>query len=284
MNQKFSLPFLYPHTFFKLTKLYRKEQKAQKLLDEFQRGLLKKRRAALMNRELCNNNEEEINERNILIDHIILNEEKFTSDEIHDHLLTFVSGYETWAIALSHAMLLLAMNPKVQEKLVIEIQKKIKSDDDLKSSEIINGIEYLDLVQKEISRCLPVIPMVLRETLEDFEMEPGLTIPRNTHLVINFYALHRQPSIWGNDADEFRPERFSPENSVNRNPFSFLPFSSGPRICIAFKFSNISLKIAMIKLLLRFRFKTSMKKEDIRLKSYISLKLCTEHLMTIEKR
>lgn len=285
MNKKFSLPFLYPQTIFKFTKLHREERKAQKLLDEFQRGLVRKRRSAMKKRELCNNNnEEEINERNILIDHIILNEEKFTADEIRDHILTFVSGYETWGNSLAHAMLLLAMHPEVQEKLHDEIQHKVKSDEDLKSSEIINSIEYLELVQKEISRLLPVVPMILRETLEDFEIEPGLVIPKNTNLVINFYSLHRRPEIWGSDADEFKPERFLPENSEHRNPFAFLPFSSGQRICIAFKFSNISLKVAIVKMLQRFRFKTSMKLEDIRLKSYISLKLCTEHSMEIERR
>lgn len=230
-----------------------------------------------------NNNElESPPERNILIDHIILHEEKFTDSEIRDHILTFVSGYETWANALAHAMLLLAMHPAVQEKLFQEV--KDATADDFRNSSAINGFKYLDLVLKEIHRCMPAVPMILRETLDDFELEPGLVIPKGISLILNFYALHRRTDIWGETAHEFIPERFSPENAEPRHPFAFLPFSSGSRICIAYKYSNISLKIIIIKLLQQFRFQTSMKMKDIRLKAYISLKLCTQHLIKIEKR
>jgi cytochrome P450 len=265
----------------------REEKKAQTILDDFQRDILMERRKIIKEKELCNNNDEEkgeTTERNILIDQIILNEEKFTEDETRDHILTFVSGYETWGNALAHAMLMLAIHPEAQERLFEEIQSTITSDDDLKSSATINSMEYLELVQKEIFRLLPTVPMILRETLDDFEMEPGLVIPKETNLVINFYALHRRKDIWGEDAEVFKPERFLPENSMNRHPFAFLPFSSGSRICIGYKYSNISLKIAMVKLIQNFKFKTSMTIDDIRLKSYISLKLCTKHLLTVTKR
>lgn len=287
MNDKFALPFLYPQTIYKFTKMHREERKAQKVLDEFQNDILTQRREIIKNRILCANNNDEGddgNERKILIDHIILNEDKFTPDEVRDHILTFVSGYETWGNALAHAMLLLAMHPEHQENLYKEIRSKITSDDDLKSSEIINNLQYLDLVQKEIFRLMPTVPMILRETLEDFELEPDLVIPKETNILINFYALHRRKDVWGDDADEFKPERFSPENSRNRHQFAFLPFSSGSRICIGFKYSNLSMKIAIIKLLQSFKFETLMEMKDIRLKSYISLKLCTGHMMTIQRR
>lgn len=286
MDEKFSCPFLYPQTIYKLTSTCREERKAQKILDEFQRDILNDRRQYINKLELRNNNngEGETIERNILIDHIIFNEDKFTPEEIRDHVLVFVSGYETWANSLAHAMLLLAIHPEHQERLFEEIQATITSDDDLRNSERVNSMQYLDLVQKEIYRLMPTIPMILRETLEDFEIEPGLVIPKETNLIINFYALHRRKDVWGEDADQFKPERFLPENSVDRHQFAFLPFSTGQRICIAYKYSNISLKVAMIKLLQNFKFRSELKMIDFRFKSYISLKLCNKHLMTIEKR
>lgn len=286
LDEKFSCPFLYPQTFYKLTKTYRAEKKAYKILDEFQRDILNDRRKFLskVDSRNSNNNDGESVERNILIDHIILNEDKFTPEEIRDHVLVFVSAYETWANSLSHAMLLLAIHPEHQERLYEEIQATITSDDDLRSSERVNSLQYLDLVQKEIYRLMPTIPMILRETMEDFEIEPGLVIPKDTNLIINFYALHRRKDVWGEDADQFKPERFLPEHSEKRHPFAFLPFSTGQRICIAYKYSNISLKIAMIKLVQNFKFRSDLKMIDFRFKSYISLKLCNKHLMTIEKR
>jgi cytochrome P450 len=223
-------------------------------------------------------------QRNILMDHIILNEEKFTPEEIRDHILTFVSGYETWASGLAHTMMLLAMHPEKQEKLYREVQAEFLTDEDLQSSEKINSFKYLDFVIKEALRLMPTLPMVMRQTLEDFEIEPGLVIPKGTCLLINFFVIFRRKDIWGEDAGEFKPERFSDDNLTTRQQLAYFPFSSGPRICIAYKYSIASLKIAIIKLVRDLKFSTTMKMTDIRLKSYVSLKLCSPHLMTVHKR
>lgn len=279
MNEKFKVPFLYPQTIFKLTKMHREEKKAQKVLEDFQSKLLRDRRRVLKNDGI-----DGTKTGKIFLNQILCNEEKFTAEETRDHILSFLSGHETLGQQLAHGVLLLAMNSAVQEKLYDEIAMKIKSNDDLESSTNVNSIEYLDLVLKEIFRMMPVVPLILREAIVDFEMEPGLVIPKNTNFLINLYALQRQPSLWGDDADDFKPERFLPENFDKRIPFANIPFSAGPRMCIAYKFSTISLKIVLIKLLQKYRFKTSITKENIRLKSFITLKLCTKHLMTIEKR
>jgi cytochrome P450 family 4 len=275
MNKKFSIPFIYPHTIYKLTALYRKEKKAQKVLEEFQTNVMNERRAVM---KATNQ------KRNILIDHIILNEEMFTKEEIRDHILTFVSAYETWGNALAHTMLMLAIHPDVQDRLHEEINQIVSCDENLKNLEMINSINYLDLVLKEVFRMLPTVPTIQREVLEDFEIEPGLVIPKEVILTINIYGLHRRKEIWGENADDFIPERFLPENSANRHQFAYLPFSCGPRICIGYKYSIFSLKVAIIKLVKSFRFKTTMMMNDIRVRSYISLKLCTPHSVAVERR
>ena len=171
-------------------------------------------------------------ERNILIDQILLNEDKFTEKEIEDHVLTFVSGYETWANALAHTMLLLAIHPEIQKKCVDEINGVFHSKDIEIGAESMNQLQYLDMVQKEAYRLLPTVPIVLRQVRENFELKQGLVIPKNVHFMINLYALHRRKDVWGEDADKFNPDNFLPEKANNRHPFSFLPFSSGQRNCI----------------------------------------------------
>lgn len=274
-----TIPFLYPQTVFKLTKMYRAEQRAKVVLDDFQRDVLRIRRGVVWH----NNNDDE-KETSNPVDLLIFNEQKFSYDEIRDHILTIMSGYETAANAMSHIMLLLAMHPEVQEKILDELKAKNLTEEDMHRSDIVDNLEYLEMVMKETSRLLPPVPMVLREIVEDLEMEPGLVIPKGVVLIINFFGLHRRKDIWGENSEKFDPERFSYENSKGRHPFAHIPFAFGSRVCIAARFSNIFLKIAIIKLVQNFRFSTSMKMTDIRLKSYISLKLCSPHLLRVEKR
>lgn len=220
----------------------------------------------------------------MLIDHIIRNEEKFTDKEILDHILNFIAGYEILANAMAHTILLLAMHQDVQQKLYESVQSSILSDEDVRSSDIIKSIEYLDLVLKETYRLMPTVPMILREVTDDFEIEPGMVIPKGVKLVMNFCALHRRQDIWGSDSNEYKPERFEAFDSESRHLFSFLPFSGGSRICIANKYSTIALKIATVQLIRKFKFNTTMTMKDIRMMSYVSLKLCTDHLISLEPR
>lgn len=60
----------------------------------------------------------------------------------------------------------------------------------------------------------------------------NIQLPKGTNLVINIYGLHRKKEIWGDDAHLFKPERFDFESSYDRSPFTFLPFSSGIRMCV----------------------------------------------------
>ncbi|KAJ6635266.1 Cytochrome P450 4c21 [Pseudolycoriella hygida] len=277
-NHKAEFPFLYPDTIFKLTKIRRDEKKAQQILDEFRNHIMETRRSKMRENESIDSG------NYALIDHLVRNEEKFTSKEILDHILNFIGAYEILGNTMSHMLLLIAMHPEVQERLYESIQKSIKSDEDVRNSAIIKQIELLDLVVKEATRLMPGVPLVMRDVNNDFEIEPGLVIPKGVKLVVSFYALHRHRDVWGNDAEEFKPERFCEENASSRFLFSFLPFSGGIRICVGNKYSNMALKIITVQLLRKFKLRTTMKMDDFRLKSTISLKMCTEHWVSVEAR
>lgn len=53
-------------------------------------------------------------------------------------------------------------------------------------------------------------------------------------VVLNVFKVHRNPKFWGDDAENFEPERFEPEKIKNVHPYAYLPFA-GKRICIIFK-------------------------------------------------
>lgn len=59
----------------------------------------------------------------------------------------------------------------------------------------------------------------------------GGTLPAHTTAVINTFLLHRDSAVFP-DPDTFDPDRFLPDVSASRDPFTFVPFSAGPRNCI----------------------------------------------------
>lgn len=59
----------------------------------------------------------------------------------------------------------------------------------------------------------------------------GNIIPKGTIAVVIIYDLHRDPRLW-TEPNKYDPDRFLPERSANRHPYSYIPFSAGPRNCI----------------------------------------------------
>lgn len=84
-------------------------------------------------------------------------------------------------------------------------------------------------------------------------------LPANMELVIPILAIHHDPQIWGEDVDLFKPERFAEgvAKASNNTPAAFLPFSSGPRICVGLNFAATEAKIALSMILQRYRFNLS---------------------------
>ena len=77
---------------------------------------------------------------------------------------------------------------------------------------------------------------------------PPITIaehsfPQGTVLSVPSYTIHHSKEIWGPDADEYRPERFAPENLTERQKAAFIPFSTGPRACVGRNVAEMELAL-----------------------------------------
>lgn len=165
------------------------------------------------------------------IDHLILHGNKFSDEEIHDHIYTFVAaGYETVALQSFYTLLLLGIHTETQERVYNEIIEVLPANEKI-THESLSKLSYLDMVIKESMRLLPAVPIIGRETQEEVQIGER-KIPKGLQLMIHLFNLHRRKDIWGDDATQFDPDRFLPENEAKRPPNSFLPFSSGLRDCI----------------------------------------------------
>lgn len=142
-----------------------------------------------------------------------------------------VKGYETTATAATNTCALLAIYPETQEKLYEEIKSVLPDQDMDVTQEDIKNMPYLDAFIKEALRFFPVVPFLTRLLKEDMCLG-DVTIPRGTEYIMDIWNMHRIKSNWKFDATQFNPENFFPQNALPRHPYSYVPFSAGPRNCI----------------------------------------------------
>jgi len=182
---------------------------------------------------------------------------KLSDDEIVAQSIIFLlAGYETSSNTLSFILYHLALNSDVQDKLRTEIKETVESNAKRKSLyELAQNMEYLDCVIKESQRLCPAAPHVNRECCEDYDLN-GIHIPAGTEIMIPIYVLHHDPDAWQNP-EKFDPERFRGPAKDARHAFQFLPFGAGPRNCIGMRFALMEVKIALVRILMKYKFVAS---------------------------
>ena len=178
---------------------------------------------------------------------------KLSDEEIVAQSIIFLlAGYETSSNTLSFTLYHLAVNPDVQDKLRKEIIQAMESNAKKPLYEVAQNIEYLDCVIMEAQRLCPPAAQVNRECSEDYDLN-GIHIPAGTEILIPLYALHHDPDAW-QDPEKFDPERFRGPAKDARHAFQFLPFGAGPRNCIGMRFALMEIKIALVRILTRYKF------------------------------
>lgn len=178
---------------------------------------------------------------------------------------------------------MLAIHPDTQEKAYNEIVDVCGLDATYFDTNLISKLSYLDCIIKETMRLFPIASVLARVTTADVKLTTH-TIPKGTNLVMIIDKTHRNPTFWGTSANQFDPERFFIENSINRHSYSFLPFSNGPKNCIGYKYAMISMKIQLCFLLMHFKFSTTVKMSDIRINMTVTSKFANGYKLKIEHR
>ena len=165
----------------------------------------------------------------------------------------FTAGTDTTTSSLEWAMAELLRNPAAMQKLQAELRSTIPPDGKLEETHLQN-LPYLDAVVKETLRLHPPLPFLFPR----MAMKPckilGYWIPAETQVLVNVWAIGRDPKNW-KDALVFSPERFlEPTGSKDfkGQHFDFLPFGSGRRMCPAVPLASRVLPMALGSLILRF--------------------------------
>ncbi|KAF9667944.1 hypothetical protein SADUNF_Sadunf15G0075700 [Salix dunnii] len=165
----------------------------------------------------------------------------------------FSAGTDTIHTALEWTMTELLKHPEVMKKAQDEIRRIVGSKNTVTRDDVEKTL-YLKAVIKESLRLHPPIPMLVpRESTEDVKVQ-GYDILAKTRVIINFWAIGRDPSSW-EKPEEFRPERFL-ESAIDfkGNDFQFIPFGAGRRGCPGAAFASSLIEITLASLLHKFNW------------------------------
>ncbi|QRW21078.1 cytochrome P450 family protein [Rhizoctonia solani] len=190
-------------------------------------------------------------------------EDKLSEDQLRGQINTIVfAGFETTSSSLARTIHFLAEHPHIQDQLREELQA---ARADLRDCDTL---PYLDAIVRETLRLFPPVPTIERYASKDWvvplryptqDNERQIYIEKGTRLLLSLSRANRY--TWGDDAEEFRPERWlnSLPQSVSKGGIpgvysSMMTFGAGPRSCIGYKFAVLELKIILARLVETFRF------------------------------
>ncbi|TNM85768.1 hypothetical protein fugu_008039 [Takifugu bimaculatus] len=188
---------------------------------------------------------------------------KMSHRDIQEEVDTFMfRGHDTTAASMNWVLHLMGSHPEAQSKVHQELQEVFGESNRPITTEDLKKLKYLESVIKEALRLFPSVPFFARSLGEDCHIN-GFKVPKGANAVIITYALHRDPRYFP-EPEEFRPERFLPENSVGRPPYAYLPFSAGLRNCIGQRFALIEEKVVLASILRKFNVEACQKREELR--------------------
>jgi hypothetical protein len=180
---------------------------------------------------------------------------KLNENEILAQSVLFFSvGFETSSQLLAYCTYCLALNPDCQENLHAEIEQTFNSNYVQIDYDVVLKMPYLDAVISETLRLYNPVLRMERQASEDYTLgSTGIVIEKGMIVGIPVWALHHDPQYFS-EPDQFKPERFLEENRDRMVPYTYLPFGAGPRNCIGTRFALLEAKMALIKVLSKYRF------------------------------
>ncbi|XP_063623026.1 cytochrome P450 6a2-like [Cydia splendana] len=144
----------------------------------------------------------------------------------------FAAGFETSSSATSYTLHELAHHPEHQRRCQEEIDAVLARHDNKLSYDAVKEMKFLEMCFSEGMRLFPSLGALQRMCVRAYTI-PGtdVTIDPGVNIIVPVKSLHLDLQYF-QDPEEFRPERFHPDNVSAIDKYTYLPFGTGPRACI----------------------------------------------------
>ncbi|KAF1911690.1 cytochrome P450 [Ampelomyces quisqualis] len=200
--------------------------------------------------------------------------EKMSDESIVDNLITFlIAGHETTSGLLSFTFYYLLKTPAAYEKAQQEVDKSIGKGPI--TVDHLTKLPFLNAVLRESLRLSPTAPSISLTAKEDTVLDGKYPVKAGSPLAALLPMIHRDPVAYGEDAEEFRPERMLDEEFERRNkqfPNCWKPFGTGMRACIGRPFAWQEALLVLALLLQNFNFTMEDASYQLQIKQTLTMK------------
>jgi len=205
----------------------KKMSKANATLDRVCEKLIAAKREELRSQGIIDNANGD--SEDLLTSHIMLDATKYEllnpNDDkfLRDFTVSFMAaGRDSTSSALTWFFWNLTENPNVLSKILQEINTNLpRTGSDQDMSSYLNKLVYLHGALNESMRLYPPIPFERKSPIKDDVLPSGHKVKSNLNIMIFIYAMGRMKTIWGEDAMEFKPERWISETGGLRHEPSY---------------------------------------------------------------
>ncbi|KAJ8921980.1 hypothetical protein NQ315_008617 [Exocentrus adspersus] len=282
--------WMYPNWIYRLTKFYKEQQDMVKTATILTEEVKEARIPEILQKLDCNHKVETKTDVDVrhpsmleaMVEMVIDNPDCLNETEFKDHMLTFVAtSQDTQSSAVAFTLMMLGMHPHIQCRVVEELVEVAAGKTSVDYNDLAK-LKYMEMCIKEAMRLFPLGPFLPRDVVEDVQFGKW-TLPAGCSVVFGIYQVHRNPQLWERP-EEFYPEHFTAEAASKRHPFAFLPFSAGPRRCIAQQYSYTNMKILMSTILLNYVIECEGSLKELRLMTDVSIRPLDGYKIKIKNR
>ncbi|BCL81010.1 NADPH--cytochrome P450 reductase [Ktedonobacteria bacterium brp13] len=205
---------------------------------------------------------EDLSEKKDLLSYMLTGVDKQSGEQLDDtniryQIITFlIAGHETTSGLLSFTIYQLLHHHAILQKAYEEVDRVLGADLSARPTfNQVNQLHYVTQILKESLRLWPTAPAFALYPREGEAIIGGkYKITADDDVAVLIPMLHRDRAIWGDDAEEFNPERLTVEKEQQLPPNAYKPFGNGQRACIGRQFALQEAALVLGMLLQRFKF------------------------------